>query len=158
MILVLKRGLKSKCGIVEPYCLCEEWFHNFYQISLFQPNCTISNFIILIKFHNFDQIFRILTKFQNFDQISDFWPNFTISFVQFAMFNILKVKYISGRVWHVEVWVEDWISVERGLYEIRMSRWKWARRRQVQHQSCPSKVWLKSTKKNPKRIGKYPKE
>ena len=53
-------------------------FHNFNQISDFQPNFRISS-----KFLNFNQIsqfwpnFTILTKFHNFDQISEFRPNFT---------------------------------------------------------------------------------
>ena len=62
-------------------------FHNFNQISQFQPNFTIST-----KFHNFHQLsqfppnFTISTKFHNFDQISQFPPNFTIS-TKFHNFN-----------------------------------------------------------------------
>ena len=48
-------------------------FHNFDQISQFQPNFAIKN-----KFHNFDQIsqflpnFTTFTKFHNFNHISRF--------------------------------------------------------------------------------------
>ena len=84
-------------------------FHNFYQISQYQPNITISakyhntsqisqfwpNFTKSGNYHNFDQIsqyqpnFTISAKFHNISQISQFQPNFTIS----ATFHNISQKW-----------------------------------------------------------------